>query len=125
MTDEDTANALGHTAKEELDRTRRRLSRQVGAALLSGMAATDANIWQMAIKIGQSENWVRERVDRLVDGKSIPLNHVSDLFFSMGLDVGLSLSRRDDLPQPIRRQIEEQAAEPRSDDATMQPSEPA
>lgn len=93
MADDEIEHELGLSAKERMGQARRQLCRRVCAALVSGMAATDCDLTMMAIRIGKSEAGIREAINRLMDGQSISLNLVSDLFFAMGLELTLNLQR--------------------------------
>ena len=93
MSDDEIEHELGHSAKEQMDRVRRKLCRKVCAALVHGMAMTDSDLTLMAIRIGKSEARLREAINRLMDGQSISLNLVSDLFFSAGLELTFGLEK--------------------------------
>lgn len=93
MPDDEFEHELAHSAKEQMDRARRKLCRKVCAALVHGMAATDSDLTLMAIRIGKSEVQLREAINRLMDGHSISLSLVSDLFFSAGLELTFGLEK--------------------------------
>jgi hypothetical protein len=91
--DDEIEHELGHSAKDQRDRARRKLCRKVCATLIHGMGVTDSDFTLMAIRIGKSEAGLREAVARLMDGQSISLNLLSDLFFSMGLELTFGLEK--------------------------------
>lgn len=93
LTSEDKAMEDETSAQLRLEQARRRLCRNVAAALIGGMAFTDSDICLMAIRMGTAEVGVRRLINRLIDGKSISLDRVSDLFLSMGLELRLELEK--------------------------------
>lgn len=77
------------------------------------MAETDTNFDDIAARLGKriGGDWARERVMRLMDGMSIPLDHVSDILFACdGAELAWTVRPRS-LPQPAAAKDEEQESD--------------
>lgn len=71
--------------REELDRALRSLCKRIGAELVRGMAAMDADFAYMSMRLGKPEEYVRHCVHDLIEGQPLDLNTISDLAVSLGL----------------------------------------
>lgn len=88
----ESAPPLGSPAS--IDRRLRllRTSRSLAAAMVQAIALSPLSLEEIAASIGRDEGYIRHRLWRLLNGKAVPLDDVSDIMLAAGCELRLTVS---------------------------------
>jgi hypothetical protein len=86
----------------DLLRARRKMCRQIAAAIIGAMADEDMGFDQVAARLDVPETAVRRWMKQMIDGTSHDLDAVSDMTLAMGCEMVFSLPAR----QPLNPEMQ-------------------
>ena len=84
------------TTKEELQKSVRSLCRRIGAEIVKGMAYRDSDFALMAHRLNHPEEYVRQCIHDLIEGRTLDLSTISDLMLSLGLEFDFRFVEKND-----------------------------